>query len=212
MKLPLPIPARTLPDRGRRRLLGGATAALACAPLAGVAQIPAGLARPDATLGIALLIRHAATEPGVGDPPGWRLGDCASQRQLSAAGREQARRLGQALAERGLVPEVVRSSRWCRCLDTASLAFGRVQPWAALDSFFEDRGREPAQTAELRQALIALPAGSVQAWVTHQVNISAFSGEWAAMGEVLVVQARRDAAGVGTGGWRVHNLGRLALP
>jgi phosphohistidine phosphatase SixA len=158
--------------------------------------------------GIALLIRHAATEPGVGDPPGMRLGACATQRNLSAAGRAQAERLGPWLAAAGHVPQAVRSSRWCRCLDTARLAFGRVEPWDALDSFFDDRGREPAQTAALRQALAALPAGRVEAWVTHMVNIQALAGEAVAMGELLVVRAVRD----GAGRIEVRTLARLTPP
>jgi phosphohistidine phosphatase SixA len=43
-----------------------------------------------------VLMRHAATDPGAGDPPGFRLDDCATQRNLSAAGREDARRVGNA--------------------------------------------------------------------------------------------------------------------
>jgi broad specificity phosphatase PhoE len=143
-------------------------------------------AQPAATV---LLLRHAQTEPGIGDPPGFALGQCNTQRNLSDAGREQARKLGAALRMRGLTPQRVRSSRWCRCLDTARLAFGNVEPWPALDSFFGDRDRVDAQTAELRRALAALPMGRVEAWVTHQVNISALTGSGAAMGEVLLLRA-----------------------
>jgi phosphohistidine phosphatase SixA len=143
-------------------------------------------AQPAATV---LLLRHAQTEPGIGDPPGFLPGKCNTQRNLSDAGREQARKLGAALRARGLVPQRVRSSRWCRCLDTARLAFGSVEPWPALDSFFGDRGRVDAQTTEVRRALAALPMGRVEAWVTHQVNISALTGGGAAMGEVLLLRA-----------------------
>lgn len=148
----------------------------------------------------ALLLRHARTEPGVGDPPGYRLGDCASQRQLSADGRQQAQRIGEWFAARDLRPAQVRSSAWCRCLDTATLAFGRAEAWPALNSFFDDRRTEAAQSEAMRRALAKIPAGRFEAWVTHQVNISAFAGEGPAMGEAIVV---RHAGG------RVHNLGRL---
>lgn len=150
--------------------------------------------------GTALLLRHAATEPGLGDPPGFRLGDCRSQRQLSAEGRAQARAIGAWLAARGLAPARVRASAWCRCLDTATLAFGQVDPWPALNSFFADRAAEGGQSATLRAALARLRPPGFEAWVTHQVNITAFVGEVPAMGEAVVV------------GWRdgrVHNLGRL---
>lgn len=153
--------------------------------------------------GAVLLLRHAQTEPGVGDPPGFRPGVCSSQRNLSAAGRAQSAAIGRWLAAQGLRPAAVKSSAWCRCLDTATLAFGRVEPWPALDSFFDDRSREPAQTAALREALAQVAAGGFEVWVTHMVNILALSGESVASAEGVVVRA---AAG------KAHNVGRLQLP
>jgi phosphohistidine phosphatase SixA len=155
--------------------------------------------------GVVVLLRHAATEPGIGDPPGYRLDDCASQRQLSAEGRAQATRLGSVLAAQGLRPARVLSSRWCRCLDTARLAFGQASAWPALDSFFDAREREAAQTAALREALGLLAPGQVVAWVTHMVNIAALTGEVLAMGEALVLRADRQADGRG----QVLRLGRI---
>jgi broad specificity phosphatase PhoE len=148
--------------------------------------------------GCAILLRHAQTEPGVGDPPGFRLDQCSTQRNLSAAGREQAQRFGAALRARGVRIDEVRSSRWCRCLDTARLAFPAlaVQPFAPLDSFFDDRRTEPQQTAAVRRYLADL--GSRNALlVTHQVNIAALTGQFAAMGEAIVVRSvAADAAAV----------------
>ena len=74
--------------------------------------------------GQVVLIRHAITTPGVGDPPGMRLDDCSSQRNLTDEGRRDARRLGEAFRARGLPVDRVLSSPWCRCLETARLAFG----------------------------------------------------------------------------------------
>ena len=138
-----------------------------------------------------LVLRHAATDPGVGDPPGWRLDQCATQRNLSPAGREQALAIGRRLREGGWVPREIRSSRWCRCLDTAALiAEGlggapRPQPWPALDSFFGARDAEAAQTALLRERLAAARGAGFELWVTHQVNISALAGRAVAMGAGL---------------------------
>jgi broad specificity phosphatase PhoE len=70
--------------------------------------------------GEVLLIRHAAA-PGTGDPAGFRLGDCATQRNLSDTGREQARAIGDWLRDRGIERARVYSSQWCRCLETAEL-------------------------------------------------------------------------------------------
>jgi phosphohistidine phosphatase SixA len=192
-RLPLGLDARTHAVRvdilGRRRGLGGLAAGL----LLAAGMRPLAAAPEPAQV---LLLRHARTEPGVGDPPGFRLDACGTQRQLSDEGRGQARRLGERLRRDGWVPQEVLSSRWCRCLDTGREAFGTVQPWTALDSFFEDRGREPAQTAALRRALAEIAPGRRVAWVTHMVNIQALTGEGVAMGEGLLISA-------GGGGWRV---------
>lgn len=146
-----------------------------------------------------MLMRHAQTEPGVGDPPGFSLAQCSSQRNLDERGRQQSAQWARWLAERSLVPAQVRSSAWCRCIDTARLAFsagdapapGRQTPalqrWAPLNSFFDGQGDREAQTAAARAALRTLQAGQWQAWVTHQVNITALTGEVVAMGEALIV-------------------------
>jgi hypothetical protein len=144
-------------------------------------------------IGLVLVLRHAVTEPGIGDPPGFTLGDCRSQRNLSAAGREQARRVGQQIQALGLAPHIVRSSAWCRCIDTAELAFGKTERWPALNSFFGERGTEPAQTQELRRALERPWPGHVEAWVTHMVNITALTGQGVAMGETFILA--RGSAG-----------------
>ena len=137
--------------------------------------------------GQVVLIRHATTEPGLGNPPGFRVEDCATQRNLSEAGRAEARLIGAAFRQRGIPVHRVLSSRWCRCLETGQLAFGRAEPWLALDSFFDDRSREPEQTRTVR-ALIAEPlAVGNLVLVTHQVNITALTGIVPAMGEIVVI-------------------------
>lgn len=153
-----------------------------------------------------ILLRHAVTEPGTGDPPGFRPDDCSTQRNLSADGRAQASRFGNMLAAQGIRPVAVFSSRWCRCMDTARLVFPSppVRHWAALDSLFMDNSREAAQTAELRAALPRLPAGAVTVWVTHNTNVTALANQFIGMGEALALQPD------GKGGLRV--LGRLSVP
>lgn len=148
-----------------------------------------------------VMLRHASTEPGLGDPPGFRLDDCATQRNLSEAGRAEARRIGAAFARRAVPVARVLSSRWCRCVETARLAFGRVEAWSPLDSFFDDRSREPQQTRAVR-ALIAEPfTGGNLILVTHQVNITALTGIAPAMGEIIVLSPESG------GGFKI--LGRL---
>lgn len=156
--------------------------------------------------GVLILMRHAITEPGTGDPSGFRVDDCTTQRNLSAQGRAQAQRFGTLLASRGVHPVAVFSSAWCRCIDTGKLAFPSlpVNNLPALDSFFLDNSRESAQTAALREALQRIPSSGVTVWVTHQVNATALTGEYLGMGEALVLRPEGD------GKFRI--LGRLSPP
>ena len=162
--------------------------------------LAAGPVHARAPGGPVLLMRHAQTDPGVGDPPGFVLGRCATQRNLSAAGRAQARAFGAALAAQGLRPTAMRSSRWCRCLHTADeIAQGlglaaATQPWTALDSFFDDRRTEPQQTAQLRARLSSMRGPGFELWVSHQVNISAFVGAATQMGQALWIIRRADGS------------------
>lgn len=144
-----------------------------------------------------LLIRHAATESGLGDPPGFVLGQCRTQRNLSEAGRQAARALGEWMREQQFKPDAVRSSQWCRCQDTARLAFGRFEDWPALNSTFAGQGDPAAQQQALRERLLALPAGHTEVWVTHQVNMTDLTGAYPGMGEGFWVdrQGRLSARG-----------------
>lgn len=172
---------------GRRRTLL-ALAAVGTSPLL-QANSPDAAVRLRAG-GCALLLRHAQTVPGIGDPPEFRLDRCDTQRNLSEAGRAQARRIGEWLHSHQLVPAAVRSSAWCRCIDTAQLALGRHTVWPALNSTFGDRLKQPDEAATLRAALGKIPAGQFELWVTHQVNITGLTGEVPGMGEGFVVDGR----------------------
>lgn len=114
-------------------------------------QIAPALAQSDAALwerlksgGHVVVARHAATLPGKGDPPQFKLGDCSTQRNLSEAGRADAGLVGAAFRQHAVPVGAVLSSRWCRCSDTAQLAFGRVDPVAMLDSSGADDEAEPS--------------------------------------------------------------------
>ena len=138
----------------------------------------------------ALMLRHAQTESGVGDPPGYRLDQCNTQRNLSAEGRQQARQIGQWFTSHRLKPRSVQTSAWCRCKDTAELAFGRhmvIGVLGALNSTFDNRSGQDSQTQALRARLKTIPADQFEVWVTHQVNITALTGEVSAMGEAMLI-------------------------
>lgn len=138
--------------------------------------------------GHVVLIRHAVTEAGVGDPPGFRHGDCSTQRNLSVQGRIDARRIGEAFRSRDIPVSDVLSSRWCRCLETAKLAFGKATPATMLDSMFNDR-EKPAEEKirEVFATVAGRRASGNLVLVTHNQNIHALTGISPASGEMIVV-------------------------
>jgi phosphohistidine phosphatase SixA len=190
----------------RRSLL---IAALALAPFAQAhAETDTATLQALREGGVAVLWRHAQTTPGVGDPPGFVLAQCKTQRNLSAEGRAQARRFGQWMAKQQLRASTVRNSRWCRARETAELAFARHQDWTALDNLFDDSSGRERQVAQAHQYLATLKSGELAVLVSHGVTISAIAGSVPAQGEALVVRATR-----GTGGeLQLQTVGRINVP
>jgi broad specificity phosphatase PhoE len=137
------------------------------------------------------LVRHALA-PGTGDPASFRLDDCSTQRNLSPAGRAQAKAIGANLRWHGVGVDGVYSSQWCRCLETARLMdLGEVMPLPSLNSFFAEPEREAAQMAALRAWLGEQRTESALVLVTHQVVITALTGIVPASGEIVVVRAEQ---------------------
>jgi len=166
---------------------------LACAALALMAGVAPAAAADDAALwqllragGQVIMLRHAGTDRTFGDPPGFRLEDCSTQRNLTAEGREQARRLGEVFQARGVVVGRVLSSQWCRCLETARLAFGRVEPWPALNGGPRDAERVAARVRDVRALLATPPVGGNLVLVTHGFNIRDTIGDIPAEGGLVV--------------------------
>jgi phosphohistidine phosphatase SixA len=151
--------------------------------------------------GQVIVMRHASTDKSVGDPPSFRLDDCATQRNLSAQGREEAQRVGAAFRTRAIPIGRVLSSQWCRCLETARLAFGEPTPWPALNSTFRNRELEPERTREVRALAGERPAGGNLVLVTHQLNIAALTSVHPAEGELVLLSP--------LGGGRFRVAGRL---
>lgn len=181
--------------QGRRRItLGCAALVLTGRPWAARAEDAAWEATQRGHA--AVLMRHAIA-PGGGDPPGFRLDDCSTQRLLSEAGRAQSRAIGEALRARGIASARVLSSAWCRCLDTAEqLGLGPVTIEPILNSFFADRGTAEAQTAGLRGLLRGWAEPRPLVLVTHQVNITALTGVFPGSGEMLLVYTGARAGAV----------------
>lgn len=144
------------------------------------------------------IMRHAIA-PGTGDPPGFRLGACDTQRNLSDEGRAQARRIGDRLRAAGVVHARVLTSQWCRAQETAALlGFGPPEDLALLNSFFAERGEGAGRTAALRAWIAAAPLDRPVVLVSHQVNITALTDVFPAPGEMLVL--RRTGGGLAVAG------------
>ena len=147
----------------------------------------------------ALLMRHADA-PGVGDPPGYRLDQCATQRNLGEVGKQQSVLIGRWLTAQGVSSPKVFSSAWCRCTDTARLlALGAVSIEPSLNSFFDDMSLAKPQTAALQTFIaVSLKAQPKQPLilVTHHVNIEAFTGRVVAVGDMVLVRVKPDGSHV----------------
>lgn len=141
-----------------------------------------------------LMIRHALA-PGNGDPPNFKIGDCATQRNLDDTGRNQARSIGVWLRNNGISSARVYSSQWCRCLETARLLnLGPVQELSALNSFYErTQDREPNLRA-LNDFISQHPVkGELIIMVTHFVTIAEIAGTGVSSGGGALLALHADA-------------------
>jgi phosphohistidine phosphatase SixA len=143
-----------------------------------------------------LLMRHALA-PGVGDPAGYTLQDCKTQRNLDATGRAQAQKIGQWLKAQGVREALVFSSAWCRCKETAErLDFGTPVHEPSLNSFFDDMRQGPQSKLSLQKFIAAqlkTKGSKALILVTHHVNIAEFMGENVGSGDMVLVKV--NAAG-----------------
>jgi broad specificity phosphatase PhoE len=142
--------------------------------------------------GQVVLMRHAVTPPGVGDPPGMRVDDCSTQRNLTDEGRRHAKAIGEVIRARGIQFERVLSSPMCRCLETARLAFGRaeivnatVNPRAGIED-------KPREVREMRALATEKHRGGNAILVSHGTTITGVTGLNVEPGEMIVVTPQGD--------------------
>jgi phosphohistidine phosphatase SixA len=149
------------------------------------------------------LMRHADAPGGVGDPPGFRVDDCATQRNLSEKGRADAEKIGSRLKREGIAFEKILSSPWCRCIDTARLMdLGTVETEATFGNVVVLKDQRQTLTAGARALIAQWTASGNLLVVTHGANIQALIGVWLASGEIVVVKGGSD---------RAEPVGRLLL-
>ena len=151
-------------------------------------------------------IRHGDAPPGYGgDPPGFKIDDCKTQRNLDDRGREQARALGDSLRNHGVRVDRIRSSPWCRCMDTAHLmAVGPVDSsWALVPDM---NPNAPARLLELKEMVSTWRGSGTLVLVTHALTIRALIGILPEQGETVVLS---PTPGSGPG---AEVVGRIAAP
>jgi phosphohistidine phosphatase SixA len=142
-----------------------------------------------------LLMRHADA-PGYGDPAGYVISQCSSQRNLGDYGKTQAKAIGVWLTNQGIQKADVFSSPWCRCLDTAYLLNkGAIKIEPSLASFFDNMSLEKSQTKQLGEFIkseLAKQSKAPLILVTHHVNIQAYTGKVVGVGDMVLVRANKN--------------------
>ena len=149
--------------------------------------------------GYVLFIRHALA-PGTGDPANFDVNDCQTQRNLSPAGRAQARKIGKRLRVANLKIAAILTSQWCRCADTAEeMRLGPVTAEPGLNSFYQDIVPKQETLAQLRKKLAEIDAqNGVTVMVTHFVTISAITAIGVSSGGMVSYNPQtRDAHVIG---------------
>jgi phosphohistidine phosphatase SixA len=142
--------------------------------------------------GHVVLLRHAFVT-GTTDPASFDIDSCATQLNLSARGKQQASRIGALFAARAAPVDHVLSSRYCRCLDTARIAF-ETEPelFAPLDLLKTDPQEKAVQIAAVMKAIRDYSGSDNLVMVTHVENIVALTGVAPREGEAVVVEPQGD--------------------
>ncbi|WP_296738729.1 histidine phosphatase family protein [Mesorhizobium sp.] len=142
--------------------------------------------------GHVVLLRHAFVT-GTTDPANFDIDNCSSQVNLSARGKQQASRIGALFAARAAPVDRVLSSRYCRCLDTARIAFeAEPQLFAPLDLLKTDPQEKAAQIAAVMKEIRDYSGSDNLVMVTHLENIVALTGISPREGEAVVVEPQGD--------------------
>lgn len=138
-----------------------------------------------------VLLRHAMA-PGVAEPANFDIEKCSTQRRLSERGRQQARKIGALFAARAAPTEQVLTSRYCRARDTADLAFGEAEDFAALDPPSGDEAARKQQLDAIRAAIRDYSGSGNLVLVTHLETIQALTGQPAREGEAVIVAPQAE--------------------
>ena len=134
-----------------------------------------------------IFIRHAYA-PGGGDPDNFDINDCNTQRNLSNSGREQANKIGSFFKDNNILIDKIYSSEWCRCKETALIAFNDFENKSFLNSFFSSKfvqNKEP-QIKNLKRFIKNWDGKKNLVFVTHYVVISEILNYGSSSGEIVI--------------------------
>ena len=135
-----------------------------------------------------IFIRHSLA-PGNGDPAGFDINDCKTQRNLSKKGIDQSKLIGKLFKKNKIKIDQVLTSQWCRCIDTAKFAFGDFEKFSALNSTFQppyDRN-EINQLKKLKRFIKEWDGrGKNLVLVTHYSIITAITNAIPGSGEIVI--------------------------
>ena len=134
-----------------------------------------------------IFIRHAYA-PGNGDPNNFNLNDCSTQRNLNADGRRQSKFIGEFFRKNKIKIHKVLSSEWCRCKETANIAFKDFSTNSFLNSFYSSKFKKnkPKQVEELNNYVKKFKSNKNLVFVTHYVLISEVLNYGPSSGEIVV--------------------------
>ena len=129
--------------------------------------------------GLIIYLRHAATDHEQADKTNLDFNDCSTQRNLSAMGREQARDIGRAFKALGIAVTQVFSSPYCRCTETAELAFGDYKVIDQLGFSISATSHQTTRMSEtLSRMLMSAPTHGNTVIVSHTANLKEAAGIW----------------------------------
>ena len=134
-----------------------------------------------------IFIRHAYA-PGGGDPKNFDIIDCSTQRNLDERGKKQAKKIGDFFTKNQISFDRVYSSEWCRCKDTAKIAFREYEAKNFLNSFFSYKFsiNKNEQMKNLKKFVKNYPNPKNIIFVTHYVVITEALNYAPASGEIVI--------------------------
>ena len=143
-----------------------------------------------------ILIRHSLA-PGGGDPPGFKINDCKTQRNLNGIGINQSKKIGKLFKKNKVSVDQVLSSQWCRCKDTAKFAFNNFETFEALNSFYSTKfaKNEKRQIKDLKKYIKNWKSNKNLILVTHYVVISSILNIAVSSGEIVVSDKNYEIIG-----------------